>query len=130
MLVGCGDQPFPPRSGGWGRRSAFRRDLVRLDAALVTFPTEPPGRARAIATVWDNFAFQLHHHHTDEETIFWPALRTLGVSDGLTEELRAEHARMVVALEVAERQMERFQADPRVGTAPRPGRGSSSWPWC
>jgi hemerythrin-like domain-containing protein len=92
--------------------AAFRRDLGRLDAALATFPSGSAERAQEIAAAWDNFAFQLHHHHTDEETIFWPVLRTLGAGDALTEELEAEHVRMVLALETAEKAMGTFRRDP------------------
>jgi hemerythrin-like domain-containing protein len=92
--------------------AAFRRDLGRLDAALATFPSGAAERAEVIATAWDNFAFQLHHHHIDEETIFWPVLLTLGASDALAEELEAEHVRMVLALETAEKAMGCFRRDP------------------
>lgn len=97
--------------------AAFRRDLARLDQALASSHAGTPRRGTEIATAWDNFDFQLHHHHADEETIFWPALRTLGASDALAEELESEHARMVVALEHAEAAMDRYRADPGTGTS-------------
>jgi hemerythrin-like domain-containing protein len=97
--------------------AAVRRDLARLDRALAAFRPELPQRAVEIATAWDNLAYQLHHHHADEETIFWPILRTLGASDELAAELESEHARMVMALEHAERAMDRFRAEPAAGTA-------------
>lgn len=96
--------------------AAFRRDLTRFDRALASADAEGPQRAGQIATAWDNFDFQLHHHHTDEETIFWPVLRTLGASEALAAELESEHARMVVALEHAEKAMDRFRTDPGAGT--------------
>jgi hypothetical protein len=92
--------------------TAFRRDLARFDATLGAYPSGSPTRAGAIARAWDNFAYQLHHHHTDEETIFWPVLRTLGASEALAEELEDEHARMKSALESAETAMDRFRDEP------------------
>ncbi len=97
--------------------AAFRRDLGRFDAALRNWTDGSETRAREIATAWDNFALQLHHHHDDEETIFFPVLRNLGASDSLADELEAEHARMVVALEPAKESMERFRASPSTSTA-------------
>ena len=92
--------------------AAFRRDLARLDRALADCQSGEHRPVGEITTAWDNFAFQLHHHHTDEETIFWPVLRTLGATDALAAELESEHARMVTALEHAEHAMDRFGADP------------------
>jgi hypothetical protein len=97
--------------------AAFRRDLHRFDAALRAWSDGSETRARETATAWDNFAVQLHHHHADEETIFFPVLRTLGASDSLADELEAEHARMVVALEHADESMKRFRASPSTSTA-------------
>jgi hypothetical protein len=97
--------------------AAFRRDLRRFDAALGAWSEGSEARAGEIATAWDNFAVQLHHHHDDEETIFFPVLRALGASDSLPDELVAEHARMVVALERADESMKRFRAGPSTSTA-------------
>jgi hypothetical protein len=92
--------------------AAFRRDLKRFDAALATFPDGSKERAGQLGTAWDNFAFQLDHHHTDEETIFWPALRSLGADESMAEELESEHATMLSALSTANRAMTAFRADP------------------
>jgi hypothetical protein len=97
--------------------AAFRRDLTRLDAALGEYGSGSSRDAGELAGAWDNVAFQLHHHHADEETIFWPALRSLGASDALAEELEGEHAQMRVALEAAEKAMDRFRDDPGPDTA-------------
>ena len=95
--------------------AAFRRDLSRFDSALATFPAGSRERAEQLGTAWDNFAFQLDHHHTDEETIFWPALRSLGADDSMAEELEGEHATMLSALAGANRAMADFRADPSPG---------------
>ena len=72
--------------------AAFRRDLARFDAALGEFPDGSQERAAQLVTAWDNFAHQLHHHHQDEETIFWPAFRELGADEALTSDLGGEDA--------------------------------------
>lgn len=92
--------------------AAFRRDLNRFDDALSTFPSGARDRADELGRAWDNFAFQLHHHHQDEETIFWPALRELGADTGTAGELEGEHAQMLTALEAAQTRMASFRDDP------------------
>jgi hypothetical protein len=95
--------------------AAFRRDLQRFDTALATFPAGSRERADQLGAAWDNFSFQLDHHHTDEETIFWPALRSLGADESMAEELEGEHETMLAALAAANRAMADFRADPSPG---------------
>lgn len=97
--------------------TAFRRDLRRFDHALGTFPTGSKRRAEELGSAWDNLAFQLHHHHQDEETIFWPTLRSLGVDESLTADLKGEHARMLEALGVATKRVEVLQGEPSAPNA-------------
>jgi hemerythrin-like domain-containing protein len=97
--------------------AAFRRDLKRLDGALASFPEGSRQRADAIARAWDNYAAQLHHHHQDEETIFWPAFLELGVDTTLMDALEGEHEAMTRALEGAESAMAAFHADPTAARA-------------
>ena len=59
--------------------AAFRRDLDRLGGALERYPSDSRERADQLTAMWDNLAHQLHLHHQDEETLFWPAFRELGV---------------------------------------------------
>ena len=82
--------------------AAFRRDLVRFDTALATFPDGSQERADQLVAAWDNYSHQLHHHHQDEETIFWPAFRELGADESLTSDLGGEHAQMLSALDHAD----------------------------
>ncbi|TXL62231.1 hemerythrin domain-containing protein [Aeromicrobium terrae] len=91
--------------------AAFRRDLKRLDDALGSFDGSRP-RADALGRAWDNYATQLHQHHQDEETIFWPAFVSLGVDRELMASLEGEHDAMTRALEEAESAMAAFHADP------------------
>jgi hypothetical protein len=95
--------------------AAFRRDLARFDAALAAFPVGSQDRADAVKAAWDNYAFQLHHHHEDEETIFWPALQQVGADLSLVEDLDGEHEAMKTALDEADAAMASFAASPTSG---------------
>lgn len=97
--------------------AAFRRDVRRFDVALDTFPAGSQRRADELAVAWDNFAFQLHHHHRDEETIFWPVLGALGVDPSLTVDMEGEHALMLEALDRASKSVEVFRGDPSAANA-------------
>jgi hemerythrin-like domain-containing protein len=97
--------------------AAFRRDLRRFDDALASFADGSRERADAIGRAWDNYSFQLHHHHQDEETIFWPAFFELGVDTELMGALEGEHEAMTQALEGAEAAMATFHADPTAAQA-------------
>jgi hypothetical protein len=97
--------------------AAFRRDLARFDTALGTFPAGSRERADQLWVAWDNFASQLHQHHEDEETIFWPALREVGADEALVGDLGGEHARMLAALDAARGSMQTFHADPSASNA-------------
>ena len=52
--------------------AAVRRDLGRFDQALAVFPANSQPRANELKRAWDNFEEEIHHHHTYEETLFWP----------------------------------------------------------
>ena len=92
--------------------AAFRRDLARVEDALASFPTGSQPQAARLIVGWDHFCYQLHTHHHDEETFFWPAFTALGVDPTLVGDLHGEHDVMVAALEGAEAAMATFGADP------------------
>jgi hemerythrin-like domain-containing protein len=92
--------------------AAVRRDLRRFDEALAQFPAGSQARADQLMKAWENFTFQLHHHHTDEETIFWPAARSLGADEPTLASLEKEHAEMLAALDSAGEAMKSLAADP------------------
>jgi hemerythrin-like domain-containing protein len=92
--------------------AAFRRDLARFDRALESIPSGSRTRAAQLGTAWDNLEGQLHHHHQDEETIFWPVMRELGADDALVDELDGEHKQMLAALDSATVAMTALRQDP------------------
>jgi hypothetical protein len=92
--------------------SAFRRDLSRFEAALRSFPPDARPRADQLTGAWKNYSFQVHHHHRDEETIFWPLLVQFGAGESLMADLEGEHVRMVQALDAADAAMIAFDAEP------------------
>jgi iron-sulfur cluster repair protein YtfE (RIC family) len=97
--------------------AALRRDLARFHDALAGFPAGSRPRADQLAAAWDNFADQLHRHHTSEETIFFPTFRELSVDQPLIDQLDAEHAAMVAALDAATRSIQALHADPSAANA-------------
>jgi hemerythrin-like domain-containing protein len=97
--------------------AAFRRDLARFDTALASFPDGSQERADQLVAAWDNYQHQLHHHHQDEETIFWPAFRELGADESLTSDLGGEHAQMLMALDHADVVVRRLAEDPSAARA-------------
>ncbi len=92
--------------------AAFRRDLRRFEQALRDFPADSQRRAAELGIAWDNLAFQLHHHHQDEELIFWPTFLSLGAGEALVGDLKGEHALMLDALNAATTRMEALRAEP------------------
>ena len=96
--------------------AALRRDLARFDAALATFPNTQ-GRADQLWTAWENYAHQLHQHHEDEETIFFPALQEIGADVSLVGDLDGEHQRMAAALVAATTAMQALHLVPSADNA-------------
>jgi hypothetical protein len=96
--------------------AALRRDLARFDSALESFPGTQT-RADQLWAAWENYAHQLHQPHDDEETIFFPALRELGVDESLVADLDGEHERMVAGLEQATVAMRALPEEPSAENA-------------
>jgi hypothetical protein len=97
--------------------AALRRDLARFHKALSDFPAGSRPRGDQLAAAWANFADQLHRHHTDEETIFFPVFRELGVDQAMIGNLDTEHAAMAAAMDAATRSMQTLRADPSADNA-------------
>lgn len=96
--------------------AAFRRDLTRFDQALGEFPGTQ-ARADQLWAAWDNYAHQLHLHHEDEETIFFPAMRELGADESLVGEMGGEHQRMAAALDSSTQAMRALRDRPSADNA-------------
>ncbi|HUR24071.1 MAG TPA: hemerythrin domain-containing protein [Acidimicrobiales bacterium] len=97
--------------------AAFRRDLQRFDDALDRFDGGSRARADQLSAAWDHFSYQLHRHHQDEESFFWPAFAQLGVDTTVVDDLQGEHDAMVRALHAADAAMKAFGADPSATNA-------------
>ncbi|WP_185996342.1 hemerythrin domain-containing protein [Nocardioides campestrisoli] len=82
-------------------QGAVRRDLDRFVSALAAFPAGDQRRADELQSAWENFDDQLHHHHTGEHEIAWPALQRVGVSAEVLAAMDAEHDTMALALTTA-----------------------------
>jgi len=78
---------------------AFRRDLTTLARVAASRSAgADPARRRSVAASWELFKRQLHLHHTAEDAVIWPALRSrLAHSEhalSVLGEMEEEHARI------------------------------------
>ncbi|MCK8669578.1 hemerythrin domain-containing protein [Rhodococcus sp. HM1] len=55
---------------------AFRRDSERLTRVAEHGVPEDPATHDAVLLGWHGFSTTLHHHHTIEDEMFWPLMRT------------------------------------------------------
>ncbi|HZO66476.1 MAG TPA: hemerythrin domain-containing protein [Kribbellaceae bacterium] len=110
-----------PMSMNRAIHGAFRRDLDRFGTALAAFPAGDAKRAGQLKTAWDHFNFELTRHHLGEHDIAWPALRQLGVSSDLLDQMDAEHDRLAAALKTADAAMSALVATPTTEAATAAG---------
>jgi len=110
-----------PMSMNRAIHGAFRRDLDRFATALAAFPAGDAKRAGQLKTAWDHFNFELTRHHLGEHDIAWPALRQLGVSSDLLDQMDAEHDRLAAALKTADAAMSALVATPTTEAATAAG---------
>lgn len=80
---------------------AFRRDLDAFSEAVRNTPVDDRETWALLADRWDLFADVLHHHHSAEDDLIWPALMSLGTSDDVAvlEAMAAEHGEIDPLLE-------------------------------
>lgn len=97
--------------------AAFRRDLDRFEGALTTFPPGSQQRADQLGIAWDNFDFQLIHHHEGEHETAWPALEQVGATPEMLAQMDAEHEVMADALARTRTAMLALRSDPGAGEA-------------
>ena len=96
---------------------ALRRTLDRFSDALASFPDGDAARARELATAWQFFYAQFTVHHTGEHAITWPALREVGVSGELLDQLDAEHDKIAAGLSAAGQAISTLVAAPTSASA-------------
>ena len=63
-------------TGMYVMHHAFRRDLAAFASSVRATPLGDGATWSALTRRWGRFAATLHHHHTAEDTIYWPALLT------------------------------------------------------
>lgn len=97
--------------------AALRRTLDRFADALATFPDGDAARARELATAWQYFYAQFTSHHTGEHAFAWPALRELGVSGELLDQLDVEHDKIADALNASGQAISTLVAAPTSASA-------------
>jgi hypothetical protein len=79
---------------------AMRTSSAQLHAALVGLRPHDRHRARAIAWWFEGFTAELHHHHTVEDDVFFPALADrVPTFDHHGPGLAADHEQLDVVLE-------------------------------
>lgn len=89
----------------------FRRELVALPALVRAVPDGDVDRAAAVADHVRLVLTGLHIHHTGEDAILWPLLRSrAGAADALIATMEAQHARVHEGIETALTQVEAWNA--------------------
>src|SRR5690348_9565169 len=78
--------------------AAVRRDLARLERALGGVTDGDHRRAKDLQRAGRQLDAQLHHHHTQEDTLLFPVVVSLGVDRELVATMEAEHRAMTQAL--------------------------------
>jgi hypothetical protein len=97
--------------------AALSRTLDRFSDALASFPDGDAARARELATAWQFFYGQFTTHHTGEHAFAWPALREVGVSGELLDQLDAEHDKIAAGLSAAGQAISTLVAAPTSASA-------------
>jgi iron-sulfur cluster repair protein YtfE (RIC family) len=97
--------------------AGFRRDLLRL-ARAASADQPDPARRDAVKAGWETFKHQLHLHHTAEDELVWPALRTrLAASvhaQSVLDAMEEEHSRVDPLLTAVDHAFA-HQEDGRIG---------------
>ena len=69
------------------QRTLWAVEVGTLQARVRATPLGDPATWQALASRWGRFAATLHHHHTAEDTHYWPALRTAVEARGTADDL-------------------------------------------
>src|SRR6478735_9399274 len=62
------------QTGMYVMHYAFRRDLAAFASSVRATPLGDHDTWEALTHRWARFAATLHHHHTAEDTLYWPML--------------------------------------------------------
>jgi iron-sulfur cluster repair protein YtfE (RIC family) len=74
-------------TGMYVMHHAFRRDLAAFASSVRATPLGDRQTWEALQHRWSRFAATLHHHHTAEDTLYWPVLLTAVESRGTDADL-------------------------------------------
>ena len=76
-------------TGMYVMHHAFRRDLAAFASSVEATPLGDTATWAALGHRWSRFFSVLHHHHTAEDTLYWPVLLTAVEARG-TDDDKAE----------------------------------------
>lgn len=79
-------------TGMYVMHHAFRRDLAAFASSVRATPFGDPSTWEALDRRWTRFAVTLHHHHSAEDTHYWPVLETAVEARGTDADLAEVHA--------------------------------------
>ncbi|HET7684677.1 MAG TPA: hemerythrin domain-containing protein [Marmoricola sp.] len=96
---------------------AVRRDLRRTQDALRMLVPGDGAQARGLRRAWEHLRGQLHHHHTAEDELIWPFLRSRGVTGPHVEAMEEEHREMALALDEGATALDGVVLEPTRGCA-------------
>ena len=106
------------QTGMYVMHHGFRRDLRRFTAAVAHTPVSEGEVWSALEQRWHRFAEVLHHHHTAEDELLWPMLRSYAEKAGsqadlaLLDDMEAEHSVVDPALEATTEAFARMREHP------------------
>ena len=79
-------------TGMYVMHHAFRRDLAAFASSVRATPLGDATTWEALGRRWARFAATLHHHHSAEDTHYWPVLETAVAARGTDADLAEVHA--------------------------------------
>lgn len=92
---------------------AFRRELTLLPRLVRAAPDGDRDRAATLAGALRLVLGGLHHHHTGEDVVLWPALlERAAPSTGLVETMQAQHEVVEGHMEQVEPLLDAWEQDP------------------
>ncbi|MEJ3652630.1 hemerythrin domain-containing protein [Actinomycetes bacterium KLBMP 9759] len=94
----------------------FRREFARLPATIRAVPDGDTARAEVVGGWLADVAGALHHHHTGEDELLWPALRErVAVRADLVARMEEQHERMSELLHTVDELLPGWRRSAAVG---------------